>query len=317
MPIPKYPEVALLDKRPEIFSVKEVVATEKLHGSNFRIHFPLGMASLADVRYGSRDVEDTDPLFPLRKAKEWFESRPDLLTTMWEVIKSYGFSDCTIFGEAYGPGIKAKGVKYATDDDKNIRFRAFDIMVGERESFVTYDLFIEIADKMSLPRVHEVWRGEPTKATFDALLEQPSHEGKLSGIDDPNNHAEGVVIRSNPLLRNVFGEWLIVKHKAGKFAEKAEAPTIKLPREATPGDAFVATYVTEGRVTNAIGRLADRGTPLKGDMTDMPALLAEIIADLHKECEVEWKATGMPDGTLKGSVSKVLGPLYRQMLTKG
>jgi len=313
MPIPKYPEIALLYRRPEIFAVKEVVATEKLHGSNFRVHFPLGMTSIADVRYGSHDVEDTEPAFPLGKAKNWFEARPDLLNSMWEVIKSYGFSDATIFGEAYGPGIKAKGVKYSNGTE--MLFRAFDLMVGT--NFVTYDLFCEIADKMGLARVHEVWRGVPTQESFDALLEKPSHEAKHNGIDDPNNLAEGVVIRSNPLLRNVFGEWLIAKHKGKKFTEKAEAPKEPKERVASPADTFAATFVTEGRVTNAIGRLSDRGTPLKGDMTDMPALLTEIIADLHKECETEWKATGMPDGALKGAVSKVLGPLYRRMLDEG
>ncbi len=313
MPIPKYPEIALLYRRPEIFAVREVVATEKLHGSNFRVHFPLGMTSLADVRYGSHDVEDTEPAFPLGKAKAWFEARQDLLGTMWEVIKSYGFSDCTIFGEAYGPGIKAKGVKYSNGTE--MLFRAFDIMVGEKENFVTYDLFCEITDKMGLARVHEVWRGEPTQANFDALLERPSTEAKHNGIDDPSNLAEGVVIRSNPLFRNVFGEWLIIKHKAKKFSEKAEAPKEPKERVASPADAFAAMFVTEGRITNAVGRLADRGTPLKGDMTDMPALLTEMIADLHKECEAEWKETGMPDSAMKGAVSKVLGPLYRKVLT--
>lgn len=313
MTIPKYPSIVLLDKRPEIFSVKEVVATEKLHGSSFRVHFPLAMPSITDVRYGSHDVEDTEPAFPLGKAKQWFEAQPELLTAMWEVIKSYGFSDATIFGEAYGPGIKAKGVKYSNGTE--MLFRAFDIMIGE--NFVTYDLFCEITDKMKLPRVHEVWRGEPTQANFDALLEKPSTEGKLNGITDESNHAEGVVIRSNPLLRNVFGEWLIAKHKGSKFTEKASAPTQSKDRGATSADTFAETFVTNGRIMNAVGRLSDRGVALKNDMTDMPTLLTEIIADLHKECEAEWKETGMQDGMLKGAVSRVLGPLYRKMITEG
>src|SRR5215213_1612643 len=32
----KYPELPTLDRLPEILSVRQVVATEKLHGSNFR-----------------------------------------------------------------------------------------------------------------------------------------------------------------------------------------------------------------------------------------------------------------------------------------
>lgn len=313
MPFPKYPAILLVERRPEIFAVKECVATEKLHGSTFRVHFPLGMESLKDVRYGSHDTEDTEPAFPLGNMKTWFEARPDLLTAMWEVIKSYGFSDATVFGEAYGPGVKAKGVKYSNGQE--ILFRAFDIMVGT--NFVTYDLFCELADKMGLKRVHEVWRGEPTLANFDALLERPSTEGKLNGIDDPGNLAEGVVIRSNPLFRDVFGEWLIIKHKTKKFSEVAHAPVEKKPREASPADLFVMTYVTSGRVRNAIGRLNDRGVALKNNMQDMPTMITEVIADLHKECEPELQATGAQDKQLVTAVSRVLGPLYRDLLAEG
>src|SRR5208282_3912980 len=114
MAFPKYPEIVLVGKRPEIFSVKQVVATEKLHGSNFRVHFPMGMTSLADVQYGSHEMEFGAEGFPLGRAVQWFQARESLLGAMWEVIKSYGFPDATIFGEAFGPGIKAKGVKYST-----------------------------------------------------------------------------------------------------------------------------------------------------------------------------------------------------------
>ena len=312
---PRYPSIVLLDKRPEIFSVKKVVVTEKIHGSNFRVHFPLGMSSIADVKYGSHELEYVpgDGSFTLGKAVQWFNAHQDLLARMWEVIKSYGFPDATVFGEAHGPGIKAKGVKYSTGQE--MLFRAFDIMVGQ--NFVTYDLFCEIADKMDLPRVHAVWAGEPSMETFDALLEKPSITAKLNGLEDDGNLAEGIVIRSNPLLRTVFGEWLIAKHKSKKFAEKAEAPKERGSREATPADAFAETYVTEGRVRNAVGRMRDRGQTIVGDMTDMPMLIVEIVTDLHKECETEWKALGLPDQQLRGIVSKVLGPIYRKLLAEG
>jgi hypothetical protein len=71
---PKYPETALLSRRPEIFAVKEVVATEKIHGSNFRIHFPSGMEAGSEPMFGSRDTEydPSDPgAFPLPHAVSW------------------------------------------------------------------------------------------------------------------------------------------------------------------------------------------------------------------------------------------------------
>lgn len=308
--IPNYPDIVLLPRRPEILTVKEVVATEKLHGSNFRIHFPLGMSSLDEVGYGSRDVERAPGVdFPLNAAVRWFHARPELLARMWEVTKSYGFSDVTVFGEAYGPGIHAKGVKYTAGQE--MLFRAFDIMVAE--NFLTFDLFAEVADKMELPRVSALWRGDPTVENLDALLNKPSDEARKNGVDDEKNLAEGVVLRSNPLLRNVFGEWLIVKHKGAKFSEVAHAPKEKVVRGAGPADDLAAKYVTEGRLLNALGRLQDRGQALTKTMKDMPVLLAEMVADVQKECDPDEKAlTG--EKSFTGAASRILGPLYRSVL---
>jgi len=311
----KYPSIVLLRDRQDLFAVKEVVCTEKLHGSNFRIHFPCGMTSLDEVQFGSHDVEMTpgEP-FPLGVAVNWFKARPNLLQSMWDVIKSYGFSEATVYGEAYGPGIKAKGIRYSTGTE--MLFRAFDIMIGD--NFLTYDLFVEVTDKMGLNRAHLVYKGPPSQEAFDQLLEVPSLEAKHNGINDPANIAEGIVIRSNPLFRDVFGDWLIAKHKAAKFSEVAKQRPPKGPRSATPADEFALTCVIEGRVRNAVGRLQDRGVALTMTMKDMPVLLDEMIADLDKECRSVWEEIA-PDKPFqealnKGSISRVLGPLFRKML---
>ena len=305
-----YPEIALVKRRPEIFAVKEVVAYEKLHGSQFRLFFPIGMTSIEEVQYGSHETEYAPGVdFPLGVAVNWFKKRPELLTAMMNTIKAYGFSDVTVFGEAYGPGIKAKGVKYSLGQD--MLFRAFAIMIGD--NLATDDLLQEMTAKMNLPLVTEVWRGVPTIENFNALLEKPSAESLLNGLG-PENLAEGVVIHSVPLLRNVFGEYLIVKHKSIKFSEVAKAPKDNTPRGPTPADNFALTYVTGGRVINAVGRLQDRGVTLANSMVDMPVLLTELMLDLHKECQPEWDAAALEEKQVRGAVSKVLGPIYRQML---
>lgn len=271
------------------------------------------MKSIEEIGFGSHEVEyQPGKDFPLGSTLNMFRAKTNLLTRMLEVIKSYGFSDVTVFGEAHGPGIKAKRVKYATGQEP--LFRAFDLMVNQ--NFVTYDLFVEICNKMELPTVPEVWRGEPTQANFDALLEKPSIVGKLNGFGD-DNIAEGVVIRSNPLLRNVFGEWLICKHKCAKFREVAKESVKKIPRGPTASDDFSAKYVTEGRVFNAIGRLHDSGTPLTNTMKDMPALLGAVCTDLAKDCSKEMAELGITEQSIKGNVSRILGPMYRELLTRG
>jgi len=308
-----YPEISLVKRRPEIFAVKEVVAYEKLHGSQFRLFFPIGMTSIEEIQYGSHETEYTPGSdFPLGVAVNWFKKRPELLTAMMDTIKSYGFSDVTVFGEAYGPGIKAKGVKYSLGQD--MLFRAFAIMIGD--NLATDDLLQEMTTKMNLPLVTEVWRGVPTIENFNALLEKPSAESILNGLG-PENLAEGVVIHSVPLLRNVFGEYLIVKHKSSKFSEVAHAPKDNTPRGPTPANDFALTYVTEGRIINAVSRLQDRGVILVNSMVDIPILLTELMLDLHKECQPEWDAADLEEKQVRGAVSKVLGPIYKQMLNQG
>jgi Rnl2 family RNA ligase len=311
---PKYPELVRLDKRPEILSVREVVATEKIHGTNFRVHFPEGMASLGEVRFGGRneDFGSGEQSFYGGRPVKFFKDDGPLLQRMADTFAAYGFGGVTVFGEAFGTSIQ-KGVRYAAPGE--VLFRAFDIMVGE--NFVTYDLFVELCDKMQLPRVPEVWRGEPSLANFDALLEKPSAEGRKNGVSDERNLAEGVVIRSNPLLRDVFGQWLIVKHKSEMFAEvKARDPAT--PRADTSvAEEYAATFVVPGRVTNAIGRLRDAGKVLASDMQDMPLLIPAIVADLRKEAMTEWNeaiARGATDKQIGTAVTKTLGRVYQRML---
>lgn len=311
----KYPELVRLDRRPELLAVKEVIATEKLHGSNFRLFFPAGITSIDQVRYGSRNDElgtGEGGSFYGGRPVRFFTDRPELLTAMMETFASYAFSDVTVFGEAFGAGVQ-KGVRYVTDD--SILFRAFDIAVAE--NFLTYDLFVEICEKAGLPRVPEIWRGDPTVEALDALLEKVSTEAKKNGVTDEGNLSEGVVVRSNPLFRDVFGQWLIIKHKSEGFSEVAKKVPGKTPSDVSKATDFATTFVTRGRIINALGRLRDAGKPVVNDMQDMASLVPAIHADLLKECLVEWNetvASGVTDKQLRGEVTKTLGTVYRRML---
>jgi Rnl2 family RNA ligase len=312
----KYPELVRVDRRPEILAVKEVVATEKIHGTNFRVFFPAGMTSVSEVRFGGRNEEhgtasETTTSFYGGRPMRWFTE--DLLGRMMQTFASRGFSDVTVFGEAFGAGIQ-RGVRYTPGDE--VLFRAFDMAVGE--NLVTYDLFAQIADEAGLPRVPEIWRGEPSVAAFDALLEKPSTEAVNNGVTAEDNLAEGVVIRSTPLLRDVFGQWLIVKHKSEKFSEVAKRDPGGKPRaDVSAATDFALTFVTPGRITNALGRLRDAGKAVTDDMQDMKELVPAMMADLQKECMPEWNevlALGMTDKQVRGEVTKTLGIVYRRML---
>lgn len=314
----RYTELTTLDKRPEILAVREVVATEKLHGTNFRVHFPPGITGPSDLAFGSRNeiLPPGDTAFYGGRPQRWFRERPELVQRLIDAFARRGFHEVVLFGEICGSGVQ-KGIRYAPDGE--VLFRAFDVMVGD--NFVSYDLFVELCDEAGLARVPEIWRGEPSREAFDALLEKASEEGRRNGVDLADNLSEGVVIRSNPLFRNVFGEWLIIKHKARKYRE-ATPPRERRSAEkkgSTPADDYVTTYVVEGRVLNAIGRLRDRGAH-QGKMEDVPVLADAVIADLHKEEEPGWQsvvASGQDDRQIRASVMKTVARLYKDMLSRG
>ena len=81
--------------------------------------------------------------------------------------------------------------------------------------------------------------------------------------------------------------------------------------------AFAETFVTRGRIVNALGRIRDAGKVVHDDMQDMTNLVPAIHADLQKECLAEWIRTvgsGVTDKQLRGEVTKVLGAVYRRVL---
>jgi len=309
-----YPSIVDLSRRAEILAVKECIAVEKLHGTNFRVEFPLGMTSIEEVRYGGRNEEfgtgESGSFFGGRPVT-WFKSQPELLQRMFETFQHYRFSEVTVFGEACGTGIQ-KGVAYASPGE--VIFRAFDIMVGD--NFLTYDIFTAVCDRAQLPRCQEVWRGEPSLANFDKLLEQHSKEGILNGVDNERNIAEGVVIRSNPLLRDTFGQYLMIKHKGAKFKEHATAPKV-IGGNQDVASVLAATFVTPGRIINALGRLRAAGTEVKDDMSDMRNLVPEVVGDILKECGPEWQqaiADGATEFQLRKAVRTATDNVYRRML---
>lgn len=315
----KYPEIVRLDKRPEILTVKQVVAVEKLHGTNFRVFFPAGMTSIEQVEFGSRNEEfgtGEDSAFYGGRPIEWFKKQSNLLQRMFDVFCARRYSDVIVYGEACGSSIQ-KGIHYTLNGD--VVFRAFDIRVGE--AFLSYDLFVEVCDQIGLARSPEIWRGEPSLAAFDALLEKKSVEAERNGVVSESNIMEGVVIRSNPLLRNVFGEWLIIKHKSEKFSEVAKAPSKeKSSINLSVAEDFAQTYVVPGRIRNALGRLRDRGINVVHDMQDMAHLVPAILDDLHKECQPEWDAVenqGIQEKQMRSVITKTLSSVYRRMLLDG
>lgn len=317
----KYPSLAKLEQRRGILTVVRVVATEKLHGSNFRIYFKKGILHIEEVQYGSREHELGTAgsaqcnNFHEGKPVGWFQQRPELLERLIRSFQRRNMGDTMLVGEICGTSIQ-NGVLYVPRHD--VMFRAFDIQTGP-DTFVEYSLFTEICDEVGMPRVPQIYAGPPSLEVFNSLLERPSKEAELNGIADGCNVSEGVVIRADPLQRDHRGHYLLIKHKSKKFDECVKAGIEQDRIRLGPTVAFARSVVTRGRLLNVRGHLRDANTPFDNDMRDMQYMGPAILTDLHKECQDDWDAL-MAEGFLDKEVEKAvraqMNAAYRELLVE-
>ncbi len=302
----KYPSIGKLKDRKKILTVAEVIATEKLHGANFRLRFIRGIGLVIEVEYGSRDIEfgradsELSGKFYDGKPVAWFTERPWILAALIEAFARRGLHDVIVFGEVCGTSIQ-NGVLYLPRHE--VMFRAFDIQVGN--DFLSYDDFVAICDEVGLPRVPEIYRGKPSKEIFDGLLEKPSAQAMINGIADGCNISEGVVIRSNPLEKDHRGAHMVIKHKSIKFDECVRQGIEQDRVRLGPTVAFARSVVTIGRMLNVRGHLRDVSTPFTGEMKDMQWIGPSMLADIHKECQDDWDQL-VGEGFLNKEVEKAV-----------
>lgn len=214
--IKRYPEL-----NSTVFEV-----TEKIHGSNFQLHFEPGKP----VRVGSR--------------KEWVPEGSSGLYGVWDVLdrevyqqliidynlRTIEFEESyTFYGELFGPSVQ-KGVDYGVK--KRILFfemRIDDIMVSP-----TYmRLFFRNHDHKDLlvPRLWEC-TGLAAVLALDVELESIVHPGE-------GNIMEGIVAKPRDRVYTTEqGSIFRIKKKSERFKEKA---SVKKPREPLP-DAVLALH---------------------------------------------------------------------------
>lgn len=302
----KYPHIDNLYKVPEIFACEEVVATEKIHGSNFRVYIP---ADGSGVKFGSRNREIGLGSGRFDVAIKWFLDSIGSLVFMCQTLKA----DVIIFGEIYGTGIQT-GVKYVHGND--IQFRAFDVMVGGE--LLNYDDFAGFCYDTFLPSAPLVYRGRPTVEALNALLEVNSIVAGLNDVTDEVNISEGVVIRPTKMVKDYLGNYVMAKHKSKGFAEScgsAHASARIAAIGPNPAIAIAQEYVTRGRLLNAVGRLLDAGIDMANDMSDMKKLPAEVLRDVLSDIREEHPHL---DAKVLGSaVTRQTAIIYKALLNEG
>lgn len=262
----KYQHLESLSKLPDIFLEREVVCTEKIHGTNARVGWING-----EVRIGGRNQDHTKD--EDGKGTMGFVDYIRSLTIDWKEL--FGTANIIFYGEWFGPGIQ-KGIQYSKEKE----FRVFDVRVNGL--LVGWNDVFEWVEVTPFKLVPLLYRGVPKLEKFDELVKVPSVVGKENGFDDPENLHEGIVIKPTVMKRVEHG-WLIAKYKNERWTER-QSEKMKKDYKPIPGmvTEFVEEFVTETRFEHIVDHLRDRGIEVI-DMSATPHLLKEMNIDVERE----------------------------------
>lgn len=318
----KYPHIDGLHKVPEIFSCEEIVATEKIHGTNFRVMFPAKTNDCKTVRFGSRNNEiglgsgfygDGPINWWLKVLREHWGAFLEAISCHFE-----DGHDVIIFGEWFGTGVHG-GVSYYDGDAKD--FLAFDVMVGG--VLVDHDTFAAFCADVRLGAAPLVYRGKPSVDVLNALLEQNSIVAKVNGVTLEKNIAEGVVIRPTKMKKNHHDQWIMAKHKSTGFAEdnKGKRGPVTAKAYAGPHLLLAERYVTRGRLLNALDRAKENGfIIIQNSMADMQVLPTIVFDDVYLDFlsadDLTEEEKHTDHKALKSAVTRQTAIVYKALLNE-
>jgi RNA ligase (TIGR02306 family) len=180
---PVYTDIENMRSYPEIFEEgEEVIATEKIHGTNSRIGF-VADGETRILMAGSKGLRRKQPISQddFCRTTYWYpHSLPGvsaLLDTLWQL----GHRQAVLFGEIYGKGVQS----YAYGQG-SIAFRAFDLMVDGQ--YIDHEKFVMFCDRHGVETVPIAYQGAFSLGTIQHLSDGDSLVGGLHG-------REGVVVK--------------------------------------------------------------------------------------------------------------------------
>lgn len=173
-------------------------ATEKVDGTNTRIHVSDGTTDGPSFEFGGRTENS-------QMSTDLF----DVLVEVGNKAVNLNLQGLTLFGEGYGKGIQSGGI-YRDD----VGFILFDVMVTADGYFLEHENVVDIASKLDIPVTPIVYIGTLGQAIWQFEAHRPtSLRSTLTGQDN----SEGWVLRPARELRDRRGERVITKVKVRDF----------------------------------------------------------------------------------------------------
>jgi RNA ligase (TIGR02306 family) len=160
---------------------EEVVATEKLHGTNCRVGF-VSHDNERVLMAGSKGLRRKMPAPEVMgQHTYWFPHTLPGVAALLQALAQKGYQQAVLFGEVYGKGIQAY-----TYGQTTMTFAAFDLMVDGQ--YWHHDDFSAVCEQYGVERVPIVYRGPFSLAQMQQLSDGTSLVGGQHG-------REGVVVR--------------------------------------------------------------------------------------------------------------------------
>jgi len=198
---------------------EEVIATEKLHGTNGKLISIKGVGiaagSMSILRKRPDGSDGTPSNFDSKEMKENTYWHPWTIEgvrgLMDELTKDYNV--VTLYGEIFGGSIQS--LNYGIPKGQGIAFRAFDISVNDK--YLHWDDFEVLCKQYDVPMVPVLYRGP---YSMEKMKEVADGNSTLEGAD---HIREGIVVkpqieRTDPkigraVLKYISTEYELSKHK--------------------------------------------------------------------------------------------------------
>jgi ATP-dependent RNA circularization protein (DNA/RNA ligase family) len=185
---------------PEFDLVSRWMVTEKIDGTNIRVHLRHG-----EVMYGGR----TDAAQLHASLVDWLRTR----LPADKVRAAFGPGvEAILFGEGYGPKIQKGGGLYRAD----VSFRLFDVLVvtPERDWWLAVPDVADVASKLGIETVPVLG----ANLSLEAAVSLVRGVSLVARIDaGAGCEREGIVCRTDPMLLTRRGDRVMWKLKGKDF----------------------------------------------------------------------------------------------------
>ena len=201
--VPKYTDIENLRKYTRVFTYgEEVIATEKIHGTNVRIAKVNGVRKAGSRKHMRGEPENYN------SSPYWFPwSIPEIKAMLDGLSEEH--NEVVVYGETFG---RIQSLRYNCPNGMD--FRVFDIMINGK--WVDYDNCVAICEKYGVKMVPLIAR---TPYSLEAIAKLSEGQTK---VNDAEHFREGVVVkpvheRIDPkigrvILKYISDTYLMSKH---------------------------------------------------------------------------------------------------------